>query len=184
MFQHPMTTAAGLTVRVHTPRGCGASALSGLLCGGGDALVSGLAAPVFGAVLCHAARRAARRSSLRSSRPPRGGQQFAIGACGYGVHGARPVVVGQDDPEVVGGGVFGAAAHRWMPCRIAVVSWWASLVSGWVDARGFRRGRGSCRHRPWRGWRGRTGRSSRRRVVWSCRRSCLGRSARCWRSPG
>ena len=32
------------------------------------------------------------------------GQQVTLGAFGFGVHGARPVVVGQDHPEVVGDG--------------------------------------------------------------------------------
>jgi hypothetical protein len=37
------------------------------------------------------------------------GQQDAVGACGFGVHGAGSLVVGQDHPEVVCGGVFVAA---------------------------------------------------------------------------
>ena len=53
--------------------------------------------------------------------PRHRGQQIAVGVCGDGVHGAGAVVVGQDHSEVVGGAVFGAAAHLVDACVGAVV---------------------------------------------------------------
>lgn len=37
------------------------------------------------------------------------GQQMAFSALGFGVHGVRPVIIGQDHPEVVCGRVIGTA---------------------------------------------------------------------------
>ena len=75
-------------------------------------MVGGVAGAVLGGVSAPGVRAvgAALVVAVQQGRHD-GGQQFAVGACGDGVHGARAVVVGQDHPEVVGGGVFGAAVH-------------------------------------------------------------------------
>ena len=44
------------------------------------------------------------------------GEQLAVGVFGFGVHGVGPVIVGQDHPEAVGSGVFGAAPQLMHVC--------------------------------------------------------------------
>ena len=85
-------------------RGVGCHAfVCGLVCAGGGGVLAPDCAP----------RRAALLLALQQIRDGVG-QKVLLGAFSFGVHGARPVVVGQDHPEVVRGGVFVAAAQRWM----------------------------------------------------------------------
>ena len=72
--------------------------LSGLLAGGGEALVGGFAGEVLGGVLLPGlgAVGAALMVAVEKGRHGRG-QQVAVGAGGDGVHGGRAVVVGGHD---------------------------------------------------------------------------------------
>jgi hypothetical protein len=61
-----------------------------------------------------------------------------IGAFSLDVHGERTVVVGQDHPQAVGGGVFVAAAHL---VYLGSVEQVAVLVVGLTQDRYMTRGR-------------------------------------------
>ena len=67
------------------------------------------------------------------------GELVGIGAFGVGVHGERAVVVGQDHPQAVGGGVFVASAQL---VHLGGVEQVAVLVVGFT-------GRSGCRCRAW-----------------------------------
>jgi hypothetical protein len=107
-----------------------AFALSGLLhsgggdafqCSGAGAVLGGVPAPGLGAVS------AALVVAVQQGRNT-GGQKLMVGACGHGVHGAGAVVAGENHPEALGGGVFGAAVHL-----IDALAGAAAVLVGFVD---------------------------------------------------
>ena len=110
-----------------------ALALSGLLAGGGQALVGRIAGTVLGGVLTPGLRAVGAALVVAVQQGGHGGgQQFAVGTCGDGVHGARRGRRWRSGScaEAVGGGVFGAAAHLVDAGVSAVVRVWsASLVT-------------------------------------------------------
>jgi hypothetical protein len=84
------------------------------------------------------------------------GEQLAVGVFGFGVHGVGPVIVGQDHPEAVGSGVFGAAPQLMHVCAgdrggVFVVGF-AAEVGVDVGVVGVA-GRGSWPRRRGPGWR-------------------------------